>query len=227
LTPVTRPLLIFPCNGNGIEALDCLGDAYRCVGFVDDTPAKQGTRVHGIAVRDRGALRDEPDATVLAVPGSPVSYPARREVIRGLGLADTRFARVVHPSARVSPLAVLGHNVLIMAGVVITANAVIGDHVCILPNTVIHHDVTVGDWTLIGSNVTLAGGVVIDENAYIGSGTSIMNGVRIGARALVGLGSNVIRNVAAESTVAGNPARAIGSDRTAATPGRSESGRTS
>ena len=24
-----RPLLIFPCNGNGVEALDCLGGAYE------------------------------------------------------------------------------------------------------------------------------------------------------------------------------------------------------
>jgi sugar O-acyltransferase (sialic acid O-acetyltransferase NeuD family) len=227
LTPVIRPLLIFPCNGNGIEALDCLGDAHHCIGFVDDTPSKQGTRVHGIPVYGRGALRDQPEAEVLAVPGSPGSYPTRREIIRGLGLAETRFARVVHPSARVSPLARLGHNVLVMAGVVITANAVIGDHVCILPNTVIHHDVMVGVWTLLGSNVTLAGGVVVEENAYIGSGTSVMNGVRIGTRALVGLGSNVIRNVAAESTVAGNPARVIGSVRSAAMPGRSESDRPS
>ena len=30
-------LLIFPCNGNALEALDCLGSAFRCVGFVDDT----------------------------------------------------------------------------------------------------------------------------------------------------------------------------------------------
>ena len=227
MTPAGRPLLIFPCNGNGIEALDCLGDAYYCVGFVDDTPAKQGTRVHGIAVHGRGILREQPETAVLAVPGSPTSYPRRREIIRGLGLPETRFARVVHPSARVSPLAVLGHDLLVMAGVVITANAVIGDHVCILPNTVIHHDVMVGDWSLIGSNVTLAGGVVVEENAYVGSGTSVMNGVRIGTRALVGLGSNVIRNIAAESTVAGNPARPIGSVRSAAITGRSEGDRPS
>ena len=52
-----RPLLIFPCNGNGLEALDCLGDAYRCVGFVDDTPEKQGDgRRTATACFDRAAL---------------------------------------------------------------------------------------------------------------------------------------------------------------------------
>jgi hypothetical protein len=41
------PLLVFPHNGNGLDALDCLGDAYRFVGFADDTPEKQGTDSRG------------------------------------------------------------------------------------------------------------------------------------------------------------------------------------
>ena len=203
------PLLIFPCNGNGIEALDCLGEAFRCVGFIDDTPEKQGTRVHGIPVLTRAALHEFPDAQVLAVPGSPTSYPSRRRIVAGLGVAPERFARVVHPRATISPLASIGHNVLIMAGVVITSNAVVGNHVCVLPNTVIHHDAFVGDWSLVGSNVTIAGSAVVGTNCYIGSGSSIMNGVQVGDGALVGLGSNVIRPVPAGATVAGNPARQI------------------
>jgi hypothetical protein len=40
-------LLIFPHNGNGLEALDCLGPAWRLAGFVDDAPAKQGRNPKG------------------------------------------------------------------------------------------------------------------------------------------------------------------------------------
>jgi sugar O-acyltransferase (sialic acid O-acetyltransferase NeuD family) len=207
--PDARPLLIFPCNGNGIEALDCLGHAYRCVGFVDDTSAKQRAGAHGHPVFARDVLTERRDALVLAVPGSPTSYLDRRHIIGGLGVAAERFARVVHPAARISPLAVLGRNVLVMAGVVITSNAVIGDHVCIMPNTVIHHDVVLGAWTLVGANVTIAGGTVVGENCYIGSGSSVINGVSLGEGVLVGLGSNVIRSVPAGARVAGNPARRI------------------
>ena len=203
------PLLIFPCNGNAIEALDCLGPSHRLIAFVDDTPDKQGTTRFGYAVRDRSALRQWPDARVLAVPGSPASFRSRRGIIEGLGLDAARFATVVHPSARVSPLASLGKNVLIMAGAVITSNAVIGDHVCVLPNTVIHHDVKVGAWSLIGANVTIAGNTSIEENCYVGSGSCIMNGVTVGSGVLIGLGSNVIRSVPANATVVGNPARQL------------------
>lgn len=202
-------LLVFPCNGNGIEALDCLQDSYRLLGFLDDTPAKQGSLVQGYRVHSRDALARWSQAQVLAVPGSPSSYRSRKDLIEGLGLPPERYARVIHPAASVSRAAVIGYNVLVMAGTVITSNAIIGDHVCILPNSVVHHDARVGSWSLVGSNVTIAGGVELGENCYVGSGTSIMSGLRVGAGALIGLGSTVIRDVQEGTTVAGSPARLI------------------
>jgi sugar O-acyltransferase (sialic acid O-acetyltransferase NeuD family) len=203
------PLLIFPCNGNALEALDCLGEAFELIGFVDDSPGLQGTRRYCFPVLSRAAFAEHPTARVLAVPGSPTSYVHRRTIIEGLGIDADRFATVVHPRASVSPLARIGRNVLLMAGVVVTSNAVIGDHVIVLPNTVVHHDVVIGDWTLVGSNVSIAGSVRVGENAYIGSGTRIINGVSIGDRALIGLGSTVIRDVPAGARVAGSPARQL------------------
>jgi sugar O-acyltransferase (sialic acid O-acetyltransferase NeuD family) len=205
----SRPLLIFPCNGNALEALDGLGDAWHCIGFVDDTPAKQAQGFMGVAVYGRSAFEHAPDAAVLAVPGGPASFRNRRTVIESLGVEEKRFATVIHASASVSRNARVGRNVLIMAGVVITSNAVIGDHVCILPNSVVHHDSVVGAWSLIGSSVTIAGAVQIGENCYVGSGSTIKNGLSLGAGCLVGLGSNVIANVSPMSTVAGNPARPL------------------
>lgn len=204
-----QPLLIFPCNGNALEALDCLGDAFRCEGFVDDTPAKRAAGAYGYTVYDRAVLRTRADTAVLAVPGSPTSYRERRAIIESLGIDPERFATVIHPTARIAPHARIGRNVLVMAGVVLTSNAVIGDHVLILPNTVIVHDAVVRDWSIIGSNVTIGGGTTIGRNCYVGGGASITNGITIGDGALVGLGSTVIRDVPAEACVVGNPARVM------------------
>jgi sugar O-acyltransferase (sialic acid O-acetyltransferase NeuD family) len=204
-----KDLLIFPCNGNAVEALDCLGESYRLIGFVDDSEDKQRAGALGYPVFSRLALTRFREAQVLAVPGSPTSYRERRAAIDGLLVDPARFATVVHPSACISRSARIGRNVLIMAGVVLTSNAVISDHVCILPNAVVHHDAVVGPFALVGSNVTVAGGAVVGENCYVGSGTSVMNGVRIGRGALVGLGTTVVRDVPHDVKVVGNPGRVI------------------
>jgi sugar O-acyltransferase (sialic acid O-acetyltransferase NeuD family) len=204
-----QDLLIFPYNGNGLEALACIGEQYRFIGFIDDTPEKIGISQYGFEVFDRKVLTKRPDALVLAVPGSPASYKSRRQVIASLELTQERFATVIHPKATISPFATIGSNVLIMAGVVITSNAVIGSHTCILPNTVIHHDVTIGDWSLVGSNVTIAGNTKVEKNCYIGSGTSLINNIVVGANTLIGLGSNVINSMPRDAKAVGNPARQL------------------
>lgn len=204
-----KKLLIFPFNGNGLEALDCIRDQFEFIGFIDDTKLKQGTSSLGFKVYTREALNKYPDAKVLAIPGSSISYLKRKEIITRLNINIKRFTTLIHPSSVISPLAKVGYNVLIMAGVVITSNSEIGDHVCILPNSVIHHDTKIGEYTLIGSNVNVAGHALIGKNCYIGSGSNIINNIEVGDRTLVGLGTNVINSVTENSKVAGNPARYI------------------
>lgn len=204
-----QDLLIFPYNGNGLEALDCLGNAFNFIGFVDDTKEKQGINSIGLKVFDRYAFEKFPAAKVLAVPGSSTSFKKRKEIIDSLDLKDERFATVVHPNANISKNARIGKNCLIYAGVVITVNAQIGNHVCILPNTVVHHDTKIGNYTLIGSNICIAGYTEIGESCYVGSGSNIINTIRIGNQVLIGMGSNVIKNVSDNSKIAGNPARAL------------------
>ena len=204
-------LFLFPCNGNAIEAMNCIDTKkYNLLGFIDDTPEKQSKSFFGLKVFSREVLNDNKNALILAIPGSPLSYIRRWEIINGLGINNNRFATIIHPNATISPLAKIGVNVLIMAGVVITSNAVIGNHVCVLPNTVIHHDSIVDDYCLIGSNVTIASKTSIEKNCYIGSGTSVINGITIGSYSLIGIASNVISNIPVNSKVVGNPARIIG-----------------
>jgi sugar O-acyltransferase (sialic acid O-acetyltransferase NeuD family) len=204
-----KKLIIFPFNGNGLEALGCLGNDYELIGFADDTPEKQGKTTFGFEVFSRDLIERYKEAFVLAVPGSASSYKLRKSIINQLNIGESRFAKVVHPNASISPLAKIGFNTLFMAGVVLTSNCIIGNHVCILPNSVIHHDTQIGDFTLLGSNVTVAGGTKLGNNCYVGSGSRIINGIEVGNQSLIGLGSNVIRSVPENSKVVGNPARKI------------------
>jgi len=57
------------------------------------------------------------------------------------------------------------------------------------------------DWTVVP--------IVVKRRASIGSGATILCGVTIGERAIIGAGAVVIRDVPADTTVAGNPARVL------------------
>ncbi len=198
-------LLIFPFNGNAIEAIDALGDKYNLLGFVDDS--KQGQHFFGTPVFGREAFEQFKTAKVLAVPGSPTSFKTRKSLIDALGIEFDRFANVIHPMAHVSNYATLGFNVLILSGSSINATAQIGNHVIVLNNSIVHHDSHLKDNVILGSSVVIAGNVVVEENCYIGSASSIINNVIIGEGTLVGIGSNVIKSVPKYSKYVGNPAK--------------------
>lgn len=199
-------LLLFPFNGNAIEALDCASEEIEVVGFVDDSPEKIGNEYQGIRIYNRDILANE-NYKVMAVPGSPTSFKLRKEIIDSLGIDEFRFFNLIHPRAFVADGVKLGYNNLIMAGTVITSNVVIGSCNCILPNTVIHHDSVIGDYNLIGSNVTIPGNVELGNNNYIGSATAFKNDLSIGDFNLFGLGSNVIQSIESFNVMYGNPAK--------------------
>lgn len=201
-----QKILLFPYSGTAIEALDCLSSDFELIGFISDNAEVIGNQAFGYTIFNRSIIDKEPEAKLLAFPGNPSNYLNREKIIESLNLPLERFATIIHQKAAVSPLADIGKNVLIMAGVVVTSNAKIGNHICILPNSVIHHDVVVDDFCLIAANATIAGNVNIGKNCYIGAASSIKNGLSIEAKSLIGIGSNVIKDVRDSAVMVGNPA---------------------
>lgn len=204
-----KKLILFPFNGNAIEALDCISNEYECIGFVDDNRDVQGNTRFGIDVHNRELINRYKEAYILAVPGGPESFHMRKEAIDSLQVSSNRFAVVIHSSAQISNYSSIGYNTLIMAGVVLTAESSVGNHVCILPNSVVHHHSVIEDYTLMGSGVIVAGHTKIGSNCYLGSGSRIKNGLVIGRDSLIGMGSVVLKNCSSGSKLVGVPARSI------------------
>lgn len=86
----------------------------------------------------------------------------------------------------------------------------IGPHVKIDDQVFIAHNVQVGEGAFIIAGAEISGSVSIGARAWISPEAAVINQVTIGADALVGIGAVVIRDVAANTVVAGVPAKERG-----------------
>ena len=131
----------------------------------------------------------------------------RREAFERMREAGYQGARLVHPSATISPDAELGDGAVIGPGAFIGSLAKIGNNFYAAKGAAIGHDAVVGSHTRVGADAFIGGHTVIGENAFIGAGAMLKDRIRIGDYSVVALGSAVFSDVEANTTVMGNPAR--------------------
>lgn len=131
--------------------------------------------------------------------------------------AECAFMPIVHPSAVVSPSAVIGSGAFIGPLVAVNARATIGQGVIINTGAIVEHDCTIGDFAHIAPRAVLAGGASVGESAMVGCGAVVLPGRRIGDGATLGAGAVAVRDVPNNTTATGVPAVAIANQAAAQT----------
>lgn len=177
--------------------------------FIDDAVAGQEVNGHQVLSFDQfTAVEAEQRAVVIAVADVRIrrQLDARcREA--GVPFFSARAENVVEMDA-----VRIGDGAVLSPFVTLTSNISIGRHFHANLYSYVEHDCVIGDFVTFAPGVHCNGNVHIENDAYIGSGAIIRQGtpgrpLRIGAGAVVGMGAVVTRDVAAGSTVVGNPAR--------------------
>ena len=211
---MSRALLLIGAGGLARETAEAVRarGVDELVGFLDDDPALWGTSLDGLPVLGgTSALPDHPDAQIVLCPGSG---RARAAIAARLGLADERYATVVHPGVLVPASCTVGVGTVLLAGAVLTTAVTVGRHVVVMPGSVLTHDVVLEDAATLCARVALAGGVRIRSAGYLGAGCVVREHVSVGLEATVGMGAVVLRDVPDGEVWPGVPARRL--DRTGA-----------
>lgn len=102
----------------------------------------------------------------------------------------------IHPAAKIGKNLIIDHG----DGVVIGETAEIGN------NVLIYHQVTLGG---TGNDTSERRHPSICDNVMIAAGAKILGGIHIGTNAKVGANAVVLKNVPANATAVGIPARII------------------
>jgi sugar O-acyltransferase (sialic acid O-acetyltransferase NeuD family) len=209
-----RELLLIGAGGfareaaEAVRAVNSVSPAWKLLGFLDDSPERQGTTVSGSPVLGPIEMaHDRPDAALIICTGRPDNYISRRQIVERLGFDDDRYATVIHPTASVGSTCRVGPGTVLLGHVDLTVDVTIGRHVAVMPQVILTHDSTVEDFATLAAGVRVGGGCHVADGAYIGQAACLRELTTIGRRAMVGMGSVVASDVPPERLWYGSPAR--------------------
>lgn len=142
--------------------------------------------------------------------GSIGSTEKRKNVFEYFVCKGYKFAKVIHPSAIISPRAFLADGVQVLAGGIVNPGVRIGADSIVNTRASLDHDVQVGTHVHIAPGVTISGGVIIGTGTHIGTGANVIQGISIGRNNVIGAGALVTRNIADDNVKAyGVPAKEV------------------
>jgi sugar O-acyltransferase (sialic acid O-acetyltransferase NeuD family) len=215
VTEALPPLVIFGAGGLGREVLVLLQQlneaqpTWLLRGFYDDhapaTPTVGGLPYLGTSA-DLNATT-EPLAVAVAV-GSSAS---RAAVVGRLTSGQLSFPSIVHPAVGLRPhqRVALGAGCIIQQGCILTCDISLGRFVLLNLGCTVGHDAVLADFCSLMPHANVSGAAQLDSGVYLGTNATVIQGVQVGENTVVGAGAVVVRDLPANVTAVGVPARAM------------------
>ncbi|ARF12493.1 glycosyltransferase [Klosneuvirus KNV1] len=141
-----------------------------------------------------------------------IRVPAKQNIYNffndNYGLTDQNYKTIIPQNTAISQTCKLGNGCLLNYGCIMAPYSKLGNFVTINRNSSIGHHTFIDDFSTINPGVNIAGGCLIGKGVTIGMGSNIIENIKIGDGAIVGAGSLVLKDVPANTTVYGSPAKA-------------------
>jgi len=202
-------IYVYGAGGHGKVVADILrAAALPLAGFVDDSAGRFPQPVLGFPVisTDEWLAMDEHRAVMGVALGIGDNY-ARIKIADRCRSWGFEILTAVHPSAVVSPAALIGAGSVVTALASINAGAELGDGVIVNTGAVVEHDCIIGDYAHISPNAALAGGARLGAFSHLGIGAVVLPGIVVGAKTIIGAGAVVVHDIPEGVVAIGVPAR--------------------
>ena len=210
-----KDIVIIGAGGLGREVGQLINDInqdkkeWNLLGFVDETPEKQGTIINNYPVLGGSGWFDNSLKNNIWAVCAVGNTKGRFNLIKKAEAMDVNFANLIHPSVARSEFMDIGVGNIICCNSFLSVNIKLGNHIAINPGCGIGHDTIIGDYVTLYWNVTLSGNVFIDEGCEIGSKSVIIQKKTVGKWSIIGAGAVVVKDMPEECTAVGVPARPI------------------
>lgn len=211
-----KKIAVFGAGGFGrevhmlIEQINKTSPQWEFTGFFDDDAGKHNKRINNQPVLGGldavNSIKEELNL-VFAI-GNP---KVKRSLVKKISNPLIKFPVLIHPNVVLgSPeFLEIGEGTIICASNIITTNIKIGRHVILNLACTVGHDTVIEDYCSFMPTVNVSGEVLIREGVFVGTGAKIINQLEVGENSVIGAGAVVAKNIPADCTAVGVPAKPI------------------
>ncbi|MBK7107100.1 MAG: acetyltransferase [Ignavibacteriae bacterium] len=210
-----KKIAIFGAGGFGrevqmlIDHINLNVNEWNLIGFFDDGISK------GIVINDIPVLGGMTELNcwadelyVVFAIGNPIT---KKKIVNSINNEKIKYPVLIHPNVIIgnNKYVKIGQGSIICAGVIITVNIDIGEHVILNLSCTVGHDTIIGNYSSFMPTVNISGEVIIKDCVYVGTGAKIINQLEIGENTIIGAGALVAKNLPANCTAVGLPAKPV------------------
>lgn len=190
-----------------VEEINEIKKEWNLLGFLDENKENHGLILNGYPVIGGLEFLERNNIFYVCAIGNS---KARKQIVQKIEKTEATPATLVHPSVMTSKKCnKIGEGTIICAASIITVNVNLGKHNIVNLDCTIGHDVVTKDFVTVYPSVNISGNCNIGECTELGTGTQIIQGKNIDENVIVGAGSVVVKDIEANRTVVGVPAKMI------------------
>lgn len=210
-----KDIVVIGAGNFGREVAQMISDIndekkmWNLLGFIDETPTKQGTTINNILVLGNLDWFEKNSTGNVSAVCAIGNAQDKFMLIKKSFLYKINYTNLIHPTVKLNKFIELGYGNIICCNSFISVNTSIGNFVTISPGCGIGHDVIIDDYATLYWNITLAGNVRICKGCEIGSKAVVIPKKEIGKWSIIGAGAVVINDLPEKCTAVGVPAKPI------------------